>query len=66
MPADIAIKAIKDLTDVLKGQKGKQDDDEFEALIRLERLVINKLTVDPEKKMRTTKHRRSTRINLQG
>ncbi len=50
MPADVAIKAIKDLTNVLKGEKGEQRDDEFEALVRLERLVINKLTVDPEKR----------------
>ncbi len=52
-PADVAIKAIKDLTDALKGEKGekgKQSDDEFEALARLERLVVNKLTVDPEKR----------------
>ena len=48
-PADIAIKVIKDLTNALKGKKGEKQDDEFTALEQLEKLVVSKLTAEPEK-----------------
>jgi hypothetical protein len=49
MPANIAIKAIKDLTNALKGKNGEKQDNEFTALEQLEKLVINKLTAKPKK-----------------
>lgn len=42
-PTDIAIKAIKDLTNLLKVDT-KGENDEFQALKRLESMVTNKLT----------------------
>jgi hypothetical protein len=48
-PADIAIKAIQDLTNALKGEKGGRREDEFTALEQLEKLVVSKLTTVPGK-----------------
>jgi hypothetical protein len=49
MPVDIAIKAIKDRTNALKGEAGEKRDNEFTALKQLEKLVVNKLTAKPKK-----------------